>query len=117
MTHKKKDCLERPRKVGAKFNNANIAADEFVQPELSRDFDGKRDRWAGYDPAQHKEVVERFAQIEEAKRQLRSEKLNAQAQAQVNFLCILLFYFFGLSRCTKFVLNIGIFLGFVGINK
>jgi pre-mRNA-processing factor SLU7 len=29
MTHKKKDCLERPRKLGAKFTNANIAYDEF----------------------------------------------------------------------------------------
>lgn len=37
--------MERPRKVGAKFSNKNIAADEYVQPELSVDYDGKRDRW------------------------------------------------------------------------
>lgn len=44
MTHKRKECMERPRKIGAKFTNANIAADEFSQPELSMDYDGKRDR-------------------------------------------------------------------------
>lgn len=59
MTHSKRDCMERPRKIGAKFTGAKIAPDEFVQPELSRDYDGKRDRWAGYDPSQHKMVIER----------------------------------------------------------
>ena len=44
MTHKKRDCLERPRKIGAKYTNANFAPDEFVQPNLSLTFDGKRDR-------------------------------------------------------------------------
>lgn len=78
MTHAKKDCMERPRKVGAKFTGAKIAPDEFVQPELSRDYDGKRDRWAGYDPAQHKMVIERYARIDEAKRQLRADKLNSE---------------------------------------
>jgi hypothetical protein len=53
MTHAKKDCLERPRKIGAKFTNSNFAPDEFVQPNLSMSFDGKRDRWNGYDNFQH----------------------------------------------------------------
>ncbi|KAL1122439.1 hypothetical protein AAG570_002770 [Ranatra chinensis] len=79
LTHKKKDCMDRPRKVGAKYSGASIAPDEFVQPDLRRDYDGKRDRWAGYDPGQHKAVIEQYAQIEEAKRQLRSEKLRAGA--------------------------------------
>ena len=43
------DCLERPRKIGAKFTGANFAPDEFVQPTLDPSFDGKRDRWNGYD--------------------------------------------------------------------
>jgi hypothetical protein len=47
MTHKKKDCMERPRTKGAKFTGAQIAADEKIQ-ELELDFDGKRDRWNGY---------------------------------------------------------------------
>lgn len=36
--------MERPRKIGAKYTNTNIAPDEFTQPELSTDYDGKRDR-------------------------------------------------------------------------
>lgn len=81
MTHKKKDCLERPRKVGAKFSNAQIAHDEFVQPDLKPDFDGKRDRWAGYDPANHREIVEEYQKIEEAKRELKAEKLKEDPNA------------------------------------
>lgn len=82
MTHKKKDCMERPRKVGAKFSGAKIAADEFIQPVLERDYDGKRDRWAGYDPAQHKAVMEHYAKVDEAKRVLRAEKLKATADGE-----------------------------------
>ncbi|KAK7869391.1 hypothetical protein R5R35_000695 [Gryllus longicercus] len=81
MTHKRKDCMERPRKVGAKFTNANIAPDEFMQPELALDYDGKRDRWSGYDPSQHKAIVEEYQKIEEAKRQLRAEKLSKSIEA------------------------------------
>lgn len=81
MTHKKKDCLERPRKIGAKFSNAQIAHDEFVQPDLNPDFDGKRDRWAGYDPANHREIVEEYQKIEEAKRELKAEKLKEDPNA------------------------------------
>jgi len=44
ITHKKKDCLERPRKVGAKYTNSRIVPDKFVQPELSMDYDSKRDQ-------------------------------------------------------------------------
>ncbi|CAL7937975.1 unnamed protein product [Xylocopa violacea] len=78
MTHKRKECMERPRKIGAKYTNVNIAPDEFTQPELSMDYDGKRDRWAGYDPSQHRAIVEEYQKIEEAKRQMRAEKLNAE---------------------------------------
>ena len=66
MTHKKRDCLERPRKIGAKFTNSNFAPDEFVQPNLSLSFDGKRDRWNGYDNFAHQEVVEEFQKLEAA---------------------------------------------------
>ncbi len=77
MTHKKKDCLERPRKIGAKFSGTNFAPDEFAQPDLSLDFDGKRDRWNGYDPSTHQEVVEEYAKMEEVKKELKREKLSA----------------------------------------
>jgi pre-mRNA-processing factor SLU7 len=53
-THKKKDCVERPRKVGAKFSKKNIARDEHVQaidPNLG--YAGRHDRWRNYNPAQY----------------------------------------------------------------
>lgn len=78
MTHKRKECMDRPRKVGAQFTSKNIAADEYEQPELSMDYDGKRDRWAGYDPAEHRAIVDEYQKIEAAKRQMRAEKLNAE---------------------------------------
>ena len=78
MGHKKKECFERPRTVGAQFTNASIAPDEHVQPEFTVDYDGKRDRWAGYDPAEHRAIVEEYQKIEEAKRQMRADKLNAE---------------------------------------
>lgn len=73
MTHKAKDCLERPRKVGAKFVPKDIRPDEFVQTaELS--FDGKRDRWAGYDAeAYTEEVIGKYEKIEEEQRRLKDE--------------------------------------------
>lgn len=75
MTHKKKDCLERPRKVGAKYSGQDIAADELALPHLALDFDGKRDRWNGYDPMMYQSVIEEHSKVEEAKRILKEEKL------------------------------------------
>lgn len=69
--------MERPRKIGAKFTGAHIAPDEFVQPDLSVSYDGKRDRWSGYDPSEHKSIIEEFQKLEEAKRQIRADKLSA----------------------------------------
>ncbi|GAA5837824.1 hypothetical protein JCM11251_004670 [Rhodosporidiobolus azoricus] len=89
MTHTKKDCLERPRKVGAKFNSKNIAADEVIHDdsrylnglEGQGDYDVKRDRWDGYDPASHKRVVEEYEALEEARRKRREEEID-QGTAQ-----------------------------------
>ncbi|GFR18830.1 pre-mRNA-splicing factor SLU7 [Trichonephila clavata] len=75
MTHKKKDCLERPRKVGAKYSQESFAPDEFLPPKLLLNYDGKRDRWNGYDPNNYQMIVEEYARIDEAKRQLKEEKL------------------------------------------
>ncbi|XP_030848399.1 pre-mRNA-splicing factor SLU7 [Strongylocentrotus purpuratus] len=75
LTHKKKDCVERPRKVGAKFSGEDLAPDEHLQPNLHFDYDGKRDRWNGYNPEEHEAVVEEYAKMEEAKKQLKAKKL------------------------------------------
>ncbi|GAA6032363.1 hypothetical protein JCM8097_008137 [Rhodosporidiobolus ruineniae] len=84
MTHKAKDCLERPRKVGAKFTGKNIAADEVIHDdsrylnglEGQGDYDVKRDRWDGYDPSSHKRVVEEYEALEEARRKRREEEID-----------------------------------------
>lgn len=84
MSHKLKDCLERPRKVGAKFTGKNIAADEVIHNNRAGlnglegygDYDTKRDRWDGYDPANHKAVVQEHEALEEARRRLREEAID-----------------------------------------
>lgn len=84
MTHKLKDCLERPRKKGAKFTGKDIAPDEVLHDERAGlnglegmgDWDAKRDRWDGYDPAQHKAVVAEYEALEEARRKLREEAID-----------------------------------------
>lgn len=84
MTHKRRDCLERPRKVGAKFSGALIAYDEHILKNNTGGFDGKRDRWNGYDPSQHREIVEEYQKIEEAKRELKAEKLKDNPDAEIS---------------------------------
>lgn len=57
--------MERPRKVGAKFSGSDILPDEFVQKKLALSFDGKRDRWSGYNPSEHRTVIEEFQKVGE----------------------------------------------------
>ncbi|KAG9050501.1 mRNA splicing protein [Tulasnella sp. UAMH 9824] len=83
MTHKKQDCLERPRKKGAKFTNKNIAADEIVQ-DIEMGYDAKRDRWNGYDPSEHKKVYEEYAALEAARQKLREEQIDNQTTTDMS---------------------------------
>ncbi|MEQ2190978.1 hypothetical protein XENOCAPTIV_016806 [Xenoophorus captivus] len=55
---------QRPRKVGAKFTGTEIAPDEHSQVQLALDYDGKRDRWNGYDPEEHQRIVEEYAKVD-----------------------------------------------------
>ena len=77
MTHQKKDCLERPRKKGAKYTNKDIQANDVIQ-EVAAGYDAKRDRWNGYDAAEHKKVYEEYAAIEAARQRLREEEIDNQ---------------------------------------
>ncbi|KAI8047374.1 Pre-mRNA splicing Prp18-interacting factor-domain-containing protein [Gilbertella persicaria] len=77
ITHKTKDCVERPRKKGAKWTGENIKADEIVQ-NVELDWDEKRDRWNGYDPREHDKVIEEYNKIEEARKQLKASELDKQ---------------------------------------
>ena len=64
--------------MGAKFTGQDIRPDEHSQPQLSFSWDAKRDRWNGYDPDDHQQIIEEYQKIEMAKRQLKAEKLQSE---------------------------------------
>ncbi|CAM8973822.1 unnamed protein product [Rhodiola kirilowii] len=77
MTHYSKGCTERPRKVGAKWTNKHIALDEKIETFELDYYDGKRDRWNGYETATYARVVENYEARDEARRKhLKEERLN-----------------------------------------
>lgn len=73
MSHDIKSCMERPRKVGAKWTNKHIAPDEKVET-FELDYDGKRDRWNGYDASSYSLVIERYESRDEARRKFLKEQ-------------------------------------------
>ncbi|KAL7727655.1 hypothetical protein ACLKA6_013257 [Drosophila palustris] len=84
MSHKRKDCLERPRKVQAKYAESIVVHDEHIVNDASINYDEKRDRWSSYDPANHREIIEEYEKVEEAKRQLKAEKLKNDPDAEIS---------------------------------
>lgn len=73
MTHNAKSCMDRPRKLGAKWTNKHIAPDEKIET-FELDYDGKRDRWNGYDAATYARVIERYEARDEARRKYLKEQ-------------------------------------------
>jgi len=75
MTHKEKDCVERPRskKKSAWKSGLDIAPDE-VKLDLADhgrvSYSAKRDSWKGYDPEQYKGTIEKFERVEEERRKI-----------------------------------------------
>lgn len=67
MTHKTKECLSRPRKLGAKWTGKDIQADEIVE-DVKLGWDAKRDRWNGYDNREYGAVVQEYEELEALKR-------------------------------------------------
>lgn len=86
MTHKTKDCLERPRKKGAKWTNKDIAPDEYLADlgDKKVDFAAKRDRWNGYDPAEHKRIMQQYEAVEEERRRMREEQIDKQMSTDLS---------------------------------
>lgn len=74
ITHKTKDCLERPRSKGAKWTNKHIAADEKIQNINIEAFDAKRDRWNGFEADQYAKVVDRYEELEQLRMDVRKEQ-------------------------------------------
>ncbi|KAK2766590.1 mRNA splicing protein [Emmonsiellopsis sp. PD_33] len=81
MSHKVKDCLSRPRKLGAKWTGQDIQADEAIQ-KVELDWDAKRDRWNGYDATEYRNVVEEYEELESLKRQAKERAERTQKQLE-----------------------------------
>ncbi|KAJ3354106.1 mRNA splicing protein [Allomyces javanicus] len=77
MTHKQKDCLERPRKKGAKWTGDDIQADEVVQ-DVDLSFEAKRDRWNGYDAELHVQKMQEWELVEEQRKKIRAKKVDEE---------------------------------------
>ncbi|GFQ08425.1 pre-mRNA-splicing factor slu7, partial [Phtheirospermum japonicum] len=73
MTHDKKACVDRPRKLGAMWTGKGIAPDEKIET-FKLDYDGKRDRWNGYDAASYKHVIKIYEARDEARNKYLKEQ-------------------------------------------
>ena len=84
LMHKTKECLSRPRKLGARWSGRDIQADEVIQ-KVELGWDGKRDRWNGYDPREHDEVVKEHQRLEELRRlEKEREMLASEAKKETD---------------------------------
>jgi len=81
-THKTKDCMERPRKVGAKWTNKDLQPDEAIQ-EVELSWEGKHDRWNGFDPAEYKQVIEYHESLEKERQRLKAEQIEKELAQKV----------------------------------
>jgi pre-mRNA-processing factor SLU7 len=70
MNHTHRTCIERPRKVGAEFSGENIGRDDLLV-EAKLNYEGKRDRWNGYDPATYKHVIEEWNALDKERDDIR----------------------------------------------
>eukprot|EP00606_Chrysophyceae_sp_TOSAG23-5_P000261 GSChrysophyteH2.ASY1.ANO1.712.1 assembled CDS len=83
MTHKERDCVERPRskKKSAWKTGLNIAADEAslaLEQHGKVSFEGKRDAWQGYDPEEYKQTIKKFNRVEAQRRRKDRERVRAE---------------------------------------
>lgn len=90
MTHNAKTCIERPRKVGAKYNQRDFGHDEVIE-DIELNYEGKKDRWNGFNPDQYKLVIDEWERLNEEQKKkkeqeiqekiARGEKVNASGEA------------------------------------
>lgn len=81
MTHKKKDCLERPRRRGAKLTGRDIRPDE-ATATVNLDYEGKRDRWNGYnEDTEYDKVLQRYEKIEAERKALKAQRLDSELRS------------------------------------
>lgn len=73
MTHTSKLCVERPRKVGAQWTSKHIAPDEKIE-QFELNFEGKRDRWNGYDATAYARVIDQYGVRDDARRKYQKDE-------------------------------------------
>lgn len=81
MTHKKKDCFERPRKKGARWTGVDIKGDEVVG-DVKLSWEGKRDRWNGYDVKDYGEVVKKWRRLDDVRRDVKGKDLDRRLKGE-----------------------------------
>ncbi|KAJ3425344.1 pre-mRNA-splicing factor slu7 [Anaeramoeba flamelloides] len=81
LTHTAKDCCERPRKRNAKLTKKNFGFDETIE-KIDYDYDGKRDRWRGYDPRSHQETIKFYEELEKERKKIRSSELSKELETK-----------------------------------
>ncbi|KAB2599834.1 pre-mRNA-splicing factor SLU7-like [Pyrus ussuriensis x Pyrus communis] len=74
ITHTTRLCMERPRKKGARWTNMHIAPDEKIE-SFELDYDGKRNRWNGFDAATYARITETYEARRKYLKELQIKKL------------------------------------------
>ena len=82
MSHKTRDCLERPRGRGARWTGKAIAADDKVEDIRLVGFDAKRDRWNGYSSEEWTRQAERFERAAEMRAEVRRRELLERGEGE-----------------------------------
>ena len=77
LSHKTKDCLERPRKIGAKWTGKDIKPDE-ITSSIDLGFEAKRDRWNNYEGDDYSVRVADWEIIERSREKQRQEKARSK---------------------------------------
>ncbi len=83
-THNEKDCLERPRKIGAWKSGKDIQPDEAEQVKLKFTYDGARDRYNGYDPSQQLRTIMLHQMAEKERKKRKREEKKAKEKEEEN---------------------------------
>lgn len=82
MTHNAKTCIERPRKIGAKYTGKDLGRDEVIE-QVKLDYEGKRDRWNGYNPNDYKTVIEEWEILENERQRRKADADKEKMQRKI----------------------------------
>lgn len=88
MTHKTKDCLERPRKLQAKWTGEDLARDDVIEDVQFNGWAHKRDAYKGYTADDYQEVVERYEKVNAARQEMLRKEETEMRYAAHSHCCI-----------------------------